>query len=92
VCSSDLDRKKSYVIGIKSKDWDYEDEIRIVRNLYQINGKLHQNIPYKKEALTEIKFGLKCNENKINKVRKIVKNSEYHHVKLLRAKFVHPKR
>lgn len=84
-------RKTSYIIGIKSKNWKYEDEIRIVRNLNQINGKFEQNIKYEKETLTAIKFGLKCNENDINMVRKIVKNSEYHNVKLLKAQLVHPK-
>jgi hypothetical protein len=37
------------------------------------------------------KFGLKCNENDINMVKKIVENSEYHHVEFLKAQLVHPK-
>ncbi|CAH0995876.1 hypothetical protein EMA8858_02004 [Emticicia aquatica] len=84
-------RKMYYVIGVKSIDWKYEEEIRIVSSLQKNNGKFKQNIKYKKEALTAIKFGLKCNENDINMVKKIVKNSEYHHVEFLKAQLVHPK-
>jgi hypothetical protein len=38
-----------------------------------------------------MKFGLKCNKNNINLVKKIVENSEYHHVEFLKAQLVHPK-
>lgn len=84
-------RKIQYALGVKSENWKYEEEIRIVRSLHRIKGKFEQNIKYEKEALTAIKFGLKCNENDINLVKKIVNNSEYHNVEFLKAKLVHPK-
>lgn len=66
------DKKIRYkhIAATKSSEWEYEKEIRILKD-----NRDHEtskgNIKFKKEALTEIKFGLKTNPKDIETILKI---------------------
>jgi len=55
----------------KSKHWAYEKEVRAI-NLEQ-NGLL----PFKKEQLVEIYFGVSTPQNDIDKLKSIIKERDY---------------
>ncbi len=64
-----------FVFGTKHKSWDYEDEVRIVRD-----GSNQNNVgpvTFKKESLIEVIFGCKCDPNIIPLVTNILSNNSY---------------
>lgn len=76
--------KYKHIIATKSIDWEYEEEVRIVRDIRD-HGNSRGLIKFNKEALIEIKFGLRTNPKDIETITKIVKGLDYQHVKLFKA-------
>jgi len=71
---------KKYMVGLKSKDWKYEDEIRSIKTT---NG-LHK---FKPNALTGIIFGLKSSEVERTCIESFCKNKIiYNHICFYKAK------
>jgi len=69
-----------FLIATKSKEWEYEDEIRVVRDKKNISFRGKVN--FKKESLQGIKFGYKCplqEREDINEL--LIKTGDYEHVK-----------
>ncbi len=62
-------------LAAKSKPWENEKEVRIVRGK---PGKVH----YSPDELKEIIFGLKMDKKKRQKIRKTLSGSEWSHVKM----------
>ena len=81
-----IDQKGPYnTISHKSKDWEYEEEYRIIRQdqtgLLKINPK----------AITAIIFGCKTEQKDIDEIKKFIfGNSEYKHV-ILKQTVLDPK-
>lgn len=67
------------LIRVKSLDWEYEKEIRILKP--QNSGL----ISYKKEALVEVIFGCKTDKNEITRIKKLLKDNGFSHVKFSQA-------
>lgn len=74
-----------HIIATKSIDWKYEQEVRIVRDIRD-HGNSRGNIKFNKEALVEIKFGLRTNPKDIETIKKIADGQGYKHIKLFQAK------
>ena len=73
------------LIATKSKEWKYEQEIRIVKD--ERKPPCKQNIEFKKKALSSIKFGYKSLEIEQIKIKSILeKVGGYEHVKFYKAK------
>lgn len=73
-----------YLIATKSKDWEYEREVRIVRDSTKppFRGEVH----FDKESLVAIHFGYKCPINDIDLIKDLLRESgNYNHVKLFKA-------
>jgi len=49
-----------FLVGTKSAEWTYENEVRIVRPKKQFE-KYRGSVPFKKECLAEVIFGYKAN-------------------------------
>jgi hypothetical protein len=62
----------------KSKDWEYEDEYRLVNTL---SGE----IPYNKQALSEIIFGCKCSQDDMLAVISTIETAGYKDISYLKA-------
>lgn len=72
-------------LATKSKEWEYEKEIRIIK-VYD-RQPYKQDINFKKEALSSIKFGYKSLEIEQIKIKSILeKVGGYEHVKFYKAK------
>lgn len=69
-------------ISKKSTYWKYEEEIRI----YKPQSGLHEFIP---NALQEIHFGCKVEDNEINKFINHCKQNDFDHVKFFKAQIKH---
>lgn len=61
------------IIGTKSSDWGYEEEIRIVQEEFGV-------FPFKKECLTEVIFGCRTSEENKALVKSKMKEFGYSHV------------
>ena len=69
-------------LKIKSKDWEYENEIRII--------KLHSGYwKFKPECLREIFFGCKTKDRDIEKFMNHCRINGFGHVKFFRAEMTH---
>jgi len=75
----DWNRIFNFNFGNKFCDWEYEKEIRIVR---QEQG----NIKINPEAIVEISFGINCTDSNIKKIKKICKSKEYNHITFQKAR------
>jgi hypothetical protein len=69
-----------HLIFTKSNDWDYEKEIRMFRTLYK--GSVTIDIT----NLTEIIFGCKTDLLTIKKVKNLISDLNYKHIKFKQAK------
>ena len=80
------DAKKSTMdsLTLKSKDWKYEEEIRIYK-------KANGSYPINKDAIAKIYFGVKTKQADINEIIKICKDSGYTKVKFFKAHIKHAK-
>lgn len=79
--------KKSiqHLIGTKSKEWQYENEIRLYRNS-ESHLPFRGEVVFNKLALIEVKFGYKTNENERIKINKwLMEAKGYEHVKFKKA-------
>ncbi len=76
-----------YLIATKSEEWNYENEIRIVRQHYYVKEKFRGKVNFNKTSLLAIKFGYKSSESEQIKIKAIVeKVGGYEHVKFYKAK------
>lgn len=85
VKEKDIHKRYKHIIAMKSKDWEYEQEIRIVRDKRE-QKDYRGNIKFKKEALTEIKFGYKTSDKIIEDTKKLLDRYGYNHIRLFKAK------
>jgi hypothetical protein len=83
------DKRKRYkhMVATKSTEWEYEKEIRILKDTRD-HGISRGNIKFNKESLVEIKFGLKTNPKDIETIMKIIAGQGYKHVKLYQGHLV----
>jgi hypothetical protein len=73
-----------FLIATKSKEWEYEDEIRIVRDY--TNPPFRGKVKFNKTALKAVHFGYKCSSIDLDEIRNLLTDSGgYHHVKLFKA-------
>ena len=63
----------------KSKDWEYENEYRIIDSVE------HGLKTFKKEALTGIVFGCQCSDENRNKIKKKIREVSYLNIALMEA-------
>jgi hypothetical protein len=76
-----------YLIATKSKEWDYEEEIRIVRNSDSVKQEFRGKVSFNKKALVAIKFGYNSDESEQIIIKSILdKVGGYGHVKFYKAK------
>ncbi|MCO4292502.1 DUF2971 domain-containing protein [Solitalea sp. MAHUQ-68] len=75
-----------YSLATKSSEWEYEKEVRIIKDISTHRPPLRERIAFNKEALVEIKFGLRASHKEIEKTKKVLKDiGGYEHVKLFKA-------
>jgi len=60
-----------FLVGTKSKDWEYEREVRIVKET--VRGK----VPFDKKCLTEVIFGYKADPELVSNLKKLVVSTGY---------------
>jgi len=80
----DIHKRYKHVLAMKSKDWEYEQEVRIVRDKRE-QKDFRGNIKFKKEALREIKFGYKTTDKTIEETKKQIDRLGYGHVRLFKT-------
>ncbi len=77
-----------FLIATKSKDWEYENEVRLVRD-YSKDIIFRGPIKFNKKALVAIKFGYKCkpDDEDIKEMNKwLIESGGYEHVRFYKAK------
>lgn len=84
----DIHRRYKHVLAMKSKDWEYEQEVRIVKDKRD-HPIFRGNVPFNKPCLREIKFGYKADVSDIKRTKHILTREGYGHVKLYKAELVH---
>lgn len=70
------------VMGTKSKEWEYEQEVRIIKHgpgLY----------PFHKKCLTEVILGCRVSNENVVLMAQLLGSDEYRHVKIKQAKISH---
>lgn len=73
-----------FLIATKSKDWEYENEIRVVRN--SKNSPFRERVEFNPSALAAVHFGYKCSENNISEIKTLLDGKEcYKDVRLFQA-------
>lgn len=81
----DNERKELKVfLATKSKEWAYEEEIRIIKESNYM-PEFRGNIKFSPKALTEIKFGYKTSEEQMRTIKNLVAG-KYPHVKLFKSR------
>lgn len=74
-----------FLIATKSVEWQYEDEVRIVRD--QTDGEFRGRIPFDKKCLKSIIFGYRSDSSDTKALVELVKkDSEYSNVEFYQAK------
>lgn len=69
------------VIITKTKEWQYEQEIRIIKGPSEMKAQNHgQAFPFKPEALEKVIFGCKTDKETIDKYMKLCKENGLGHV------------
>lgn len=72
------DELSKLIVETKSKDWEYEQEMRVLKRnpgFYSFN----------KDMIIEIEFGFRVDENKRNRIIKLAKSKGYDNVKFYRT-------
>ncbi len=64
-----------HLLATKSKDWEYEEEVRVVRD--GLDGAYRGLIDIRKDALVEVIFGYKTTDLNINLVKNILRENDY---------------
>lgn len=73
-----------FLIATKSKDWEYEQEVRLVRD--DKNTPFRGEVKFNKRALVAIKFGYKACPKGIERVNEfLLESGGYEHVKFYKA-------
>jgi hypothetical protein len=73
-----------HLIATKSQDWQYEDEVRIVRE--NINPPYRGKVFFNKKCLKSLYFGYKCEDHDIISITNLISQSpDYDHVQLFKA-------
>lgn len=73
----------------KSKDWEYEEEVRMIFPIHTPDFYKEKDIhlfKFPPEALTGIILGAGANERLKNRFKNLIKENELNHVKLYKAK------
>jgi Protein of unknown function (DUF2971) len=76
------------VFYLKSKDWVYEKEFRLLNNLSKYNNKINISgreiflFDLPTEAIKSVYLGVNSNEVFVKKIKSILQKDEYSHVKL----------
>lgn len=65
-----------FFLGTKSKDWKYENEIRIIKDKNQF-GKFREAINFNKSSLIEVIFGYKTDKSTISNIMTLLKGIGY---------------
>lgn len=80
-------KKYKFMFGTKSRDWEYEKEVRVIKEKWRFT-KYRGNIKFKKAALNAIYFGYKTNSEDICTTKTLIRycGSGYNHVKLYGSK------
>jgi Protein of unknown function (DUF2971) len=69
------------ILQTKHKGWEYEQELRVIKTPIKIlDNKYSRLFGYKKEALTEIYFGLKTPQQEVEKIQNICATNQLKHV------------
>jgi len=71
-------------IQTKSVDWEYEKEVRIVKDKYGLH-------PIKPEAVSSIYFGCRADQKDIDEVRNLLSKAGHNGIKLFKASKSHGK-
>lgn len=66
------------LLRTKAKDWEYEEEVRIVKSVIGPQK-------FKKEALSKIIFGCKCDPENIARIKNLTSDGEYPNVMFSKA-------
>lgn len=67
------------LITTKAKIWEYEEEVRILRDYSAL-------YTFKNEALVEVCFGCNCSKENIRKVKKLIIEKKINHLEFTKAK------
>lgn len=84
----DIHKRYKHILAMKSKDWQYEQEVRIVKDKRD-HPTFRENVAFNKSCLIEIKFGYKADIGDIEKTKDILTKKGYGHVKLYKAELIH---
>ena len=76
--TTDLEYIK-YVLATKSSDWDYEQEIRILKDSI---GEFN----FKKSIINKVYFGCRCAEPEKQRIKSLFKSNGYQNIKFFEAK------
>jgi hypothetical protein len=69
------------IIIPKYKEWEYEEEVRIIKTVEDIkSNKGSQSFRFKPEALKKIIFGCKADSKMIHEYKKLCNNDRMRHV------------
>ena len=78
-------KSKRFLVATKSKEWEYEDEIRIIR--CDSNIPFRGEVEFNKNAFVAIKFGYKCAKYDLIAINSLLSSIEgYEHVKFYQGK------
>ncbi|HTN19126.1 MAG TPA: DUF2971 domain-containing protein [Pelobium sp.] len=73
-----------FLVATKSKDWEYEKEVRLIRD--SENKPFRGAVKFAKEALVAVKFGYKSELSEMTEVNKwLIESGGYEHVKFYSA-------
>lgn len=75
----DNDEQHANILGNKSPDWKYEEELRIMflSKSFLQDGFIKQKIKFTKKILNKVIFGLKTSEEDKSTIRTIIKDKGY---------------
>jgi hypothetical protein len=76
--ATDLEYIK-YVLATKSSDWDYEQEIRIIKNSIG-------EFTFKKSVINKVYFGCRCLESDKKRIKALFKSNDYKNIKFFESK------
>lgn len=81
--TTDLEYIK-YILATKSSDWDYEQEIRILKDSFG-------EFSFKKSVINKVFFGCRCSDIDKKRIKGLFKSNGYKNVKFFESKEVYGK-
>ncbi len=78
--SSDRDKIIEKLIQSKAKDWEYEEEIRVLKTGLEIEKNEGQNFKFNPKSLKKVIFGCKATNDTIDQYKNLCKSNGLEHV------------